>query len=89
MGIIEIKVKTNQKEQKIETNGNNIIVSLTEVPKDGKANEELVKYLRKVFKKPVSLVSGQKSKNKTILIEGLENDKIMELTFQAFAKAKS
>ena len=78
MGIIKIKVKSHQNVQNIKINGSEIIVSLTSLPKEGKANEELVKYLHKLTKQPVSIVSGLKSKNKLVSIAGLETSKFIE-----------
>ena len=43
-------------------------VWIKEKPIDGKANEELIKVLKKHFKKPVKIVSCFKSRNKIIEI---------------------
>ncbi|MFA5485018.1 MAG: DUF167 domain-containing protein [Candidatus Pacearchaeota archaeon] len=67
--IINVKVKTNSKEQKIiKEDENNYIVLLKKQPIDGKANKELLKLLTKHFKSNVLLLRGEKSKNKIIKI---------------------
>lgn len=45
-------------------------VELKAKPKEGEANLELVKFLSKHFKKKVKIVSGFKSRIKTISFEG-------------------
>lgn len=67
--IINVKVKTNSKEQKIiKEDENNYTVLLKKQPIDGKANKELLKLLTKHFKSNVLLLRGEKSKNKIIKI---------------------
>lgn len=66
---IHVKVKTNSKEQKIiKEDENNYIIYLKKQPIDGKANQELLKLLTKYFKSKVSLLRGERSKNKIIEI---------------------
>jgi uncharacterized protein (TIGR00251 family) len=45
-------------------------VELKAKPKEGEANQELVKFLSKHFKKKVKIISGFKSRIKTISVEG-------------------
>ncbi len=65
--IIKIKVKPNSKEQKIEKiSENEFKINLKEKAEDNKANLELLKLLRREFKKPVRIIKGLKSKNKIV-----------------------
>ncbi len=64
---IKIKVHTNSSQQKIERRKENIYeVWLKEKPINNKANEKLIKILREYLKRQVKIISGLKSKNKTI-----------------------
>ncbi|MGB5594483.1 MAG: DUF167 domain-containing protein [Crocosphaera sp.] len=70
---IQVKVKPNAKQQKIEesTEGN-FIISLKSPPTEGKANQELIKLLGKRFNVPkshISIKSGVSSRQKLIEIE--------------------
>jgi len=50
-------------------------IQITAPPTDGKANEHLIRFIAKiagVAKSRVTLVSGQTSRQKTLLIEGLD-----------------
>jgi uncharacterized protein (TIGR00251 family) len=57
--IIRIKIEKNKEYE----------VWIKEKPIDGKANEELIKVLKKYFGKSVKIVHGFKSKKKVIDIE--------------------
>ena len=65
---IKIKVKPNSEEQKIEKKRGYYIVNLKSPPKNGKANLELIKFLRKYFNQQVKIKSGLRSKEKIIEI---------------------
>lgn len=68
---INIKVQPNSKKQEIQKSIDGKIskVFLKNPPKDNKANEELVKFLKKHFKKEVKIIKGFTSKRKTIEIK--------------------
>jgi uncharacterized protein (TIGR00251 family) len=66
---LKIKLHPNSSQEKIvKLNDEEYEVWIKEKPIDGKANEELIKLLKKHFKKPVKIVSGLKSRNKIIEI---------------------
>lgn len=69
---IQIKVKPNSKQQKIEEeNDGTLIVRLKSLPVDGKANQELIEMLAKKFrvaKSQIIIKSGLSSRNKLIEI---------------------
>ncbi len=51
-----------------------IKIRLAAPPVDGEANEELVRFLAKLFRVPrqqIALISGQKSKNKLVRVSGV------------------
>lgn len=70
---IQIKVKPNSKQQKIEKSADGSwIVRLKSPPIDGKANKELIELLAKQFKVAKSKViikAGVSSKNKLVEID--------------------
>lgn len=71
---IFIKAKPGSKKEKIEkVDENHFIVAVKEPPVDGKANEAIVRVLSEYFKIPksqVRIISGQKSRQKIIEIDG-------------------
>ena len=68
--IINIKVKPSSEKQEIkELSNNHYTISLKNPPENNKANLELVKLLKKHFKKDIKIIKGKKSKNKIIEIK--------------------
>ena len=68
---IEIKVIPNAKKREISREGSGLKVKLTSVPRDGKANEELVEYLSEIFqvkKSGIKILRGEKDRRKVISI---------------------
>ena len=64
----------------LDAEGNRAIkVAVTVVPEDGKANEAVIKLLSKAWRVPrssISVVLGQTSRSKTLLIAG-DGDRIL------------
>ncbi len=57
-------------------------IRLAAPPVDGEANEELVRLLAKLFSVPrtnVSIIGGQRSKNKLIRLEGVSSESFREV----------
>ncbi len=67
--IISLSVKTQQPKQEIIITKNRFVVCLKSKPEKNKANTELVNILKKEFKQPAIIISGQKSKTKKVLVE--------------------
>ncbi|OKH18259.1 hypothetical protein NIES593_22325 [Hydrococcus rivularis NIES-593] len=69
---IQVKVKPNSRQQKIEeVDGGSLVICLKSPPIDGKANQELIELLAKKFKVAKSQVLikfGLSSKNKLVEI---------------------
>lgn len=63
---IEVKIHANSSQEKIEKRGEKYEVWLKEKPVDNKANEKLLKILKKYFNKQVKIIKGLKSRNKII-----------------------
>jgi len=66
--IIEVKVKPNSPEFKIERKNRSIIIYCKSSPEDNKANREIIKELKKLTNKEVRIVKGLTSKKKSIVI---------------------
>ncbi|MCD6557960.1 MAG: DUF167 domain-containing protein [Candidatus Aenigmarchaeota archaeon] len=65
---IEVFVKTDQPEFRIEQKEGRTIIFLRAKPENDAANRELVNELRKIYK-DVKLLRGFNSKRKTLLID--------------------
>ncbi len=63
---LSIKIHPNSSQEKIEKRGGKYEAWLKEKPIDNKANEKLVKVLKKYFKKDIRIKSGFNSRNKII-----------------------
>ena len=75
---LEVKVKPDQREFKINRNDGNIVVSLKSSPVKNQANIELIKMFTKILKKPVSIASGKNSKVKVLKIEYMTKEEVLE-----------
>ena len=64
-GRLEIYIKPNKQKNNIILN-EKVTIELNAIPEDGKANHELLKYLKKLTKKQWRIVSGLKSRKKIL-----------------------
>lgn len=72
---IEVKVKVRQKNESVKPGGEQLIVCVRAVPTDGKANKRVIELVAKHLRVPksrLSIVSGLKSRIKTININVAE-----------------
>ena len=79
--LLRVIVRPNSKEKSFiaHITPEAIIVNLKEPAREGKANSELLKKLSKMLKvssSDISLVAGHKSREKTLLIIGLDAEQI-------------
>ena len=66
---IQVKVKPSSKTEDLSREGDSFIVKVKEPPKEGKANQAVIKLLAEHFGVPYSqvrIVSGLRSRNKVI-----------------------
>ena len=71
-GKFKILVKPNSKENKIERfdkERHAYIIHIKAKPEDNKANTEIIKFLSRLLKRKVSILSGFKSREKIIQVE--------------------
>lgn len=70
MSLIKVTVKPkSQKTEVLEQGEDFYKIAIKAPPDKGKANKELVKFLHKITKKRVTIVSGLKSKEKMVRLE--------------------
>lgn len=77
--VLSIFVKPNSPKFRIELDGDEVVVYATEEPEKGKVNKEIIKQLTKLFHTKVELVSGATSKEKKLLIQGIEKQEIQRV----------
>ncbi len=63
---LKIKVKPNQPETKILKEGEELVIAVAAPADKSKANIELLKFLRRKYKKEVKLISGTTSRKKIV-----------------------
>ena len=72
--VIDVFVKPNSSKFEITVEDEEIVVFCTEEPVRGKVNKELVKEFSKLFHSRVKIVSGFTSRQKRLLIQGMNKD---------------
>ncbi len=73
---LKVKISTGKSKFYIKQKDDILLVGVKSNPIDGKANLEIIKELKKIFKREVRIVFGHKSKNKIIEIDFLEKNEI-------------
>jgi len=66
---IQVKVKPNSRSEEVRREGDSFIVKVKEPPREGKANQAVIRLLAEhlgVPKSQVRILSGSKSKNKVV-----------------------
>jgi uncharacterized protein (TIGR00251 family) len=77
--VLNVYVKPDSREFKIEVEDDELVVHCKESPVKGKVNRELTKELSKVFKRKVGITSGFTSKQKRVLITDINLEKVDEI----------
>ena len=67
--VLNVYVKPDSREFKIEIEDEGLVVHCRESPVKGKVNRELTKELSRIFKRKVDITSGFTSKQKKVMIE--------------------
>jgi uncharacterized protein (TIGR00251 family) len=76
--IATIKISPNAKKNEIIKTDTELKIKITAQPIDGKANKALIEFLSKTFKIPktsISIIKGETSKEKTILLSVTDKEK--------------
>lgn len=80
--IVNIKISPNSKKNEIVREEEYTKIKITAQPIDGKANKALIEFLSKNFKIPktsIKILKGETSKEKTILFETKDEEKLQKL----------
>jgi len=70
---IQVRIKPNSKTEEVKQEGDGFIVKVKEPPKEGKANQAVIKILARHFNVPqsqVRILSGFKNRDKIIEVMG-------------------
>jgi len=82
MATLDVRVQPRAKRMAHAWEGETLKVWTTAAPTDGQANEAVIAYLAgqlKLAKSKLTLVSGERHRNKRIEVDGLDRDEIREL----------
>jgi uncharacterized protein len=80
---ITIFVKPNSPIFKIEFDETEIVVHSTEEPVKGKVNKEIIKEFTKLLRSKVEIASGFTSKDKQLIVKGIEKQRVEKLLKQS------
>ena len=80
--VLDLYVRPNSKEFKIESQIDELVVFCRETPVKGRANRELIKELSKIFNRRVEIVSGFTSRQKKVFIESFSSKEVTEILNQ-------
>ena len=72
--VVAVFVKPNSKQFQLKVEDDMLVALCRESPVKGRVNKELIKELSRIFKKRVEIVSGFTSKQKKLLITGINMD---------------
>ncbi|WP_022669642.1 DUF167 domain-containing protein [Hippea alviniae] len=78
--VIQLRVKPNSRHESIGFENGLLVLKIREKPVEGKANKAVVEKLAKFFgvaKGCIEIVSGEKSKEKRVRIDCIDDDEIL------------
>lgn len=81
--VLDVHVKLNSKNFRVELDGDELVVSCREAPVKGKVNREVVKKLSRLFNRQVEIVSGFSSRQKKLLIRDIEVEEVSRILASA------
>jgi uncharacterized protein (TIGR00251 family) len=81
--VLDVHVKPNAKEFRLELDEGMLVVSCREAPVKGKVNKELLKKLSRLFDRRVELVSGFTSRQKKFLVRDIEAEEVNRILVSA------
>ena len=77
--VLDVHVKPNAKEFRLELEEDGLVVSCREAPVKGKVNKELMKQLSRIFSRKVELLSGFTSRQKKLLVSGITEEEVNKI----------
>jgi uncharacterized protein (TIGR00251 family) len=73
---MEVRVKTGSNRFALVRSGGRLVLEVTSPPREGMANLEIVKGLRRMLGRHVEIVRGMKSKDKVLLVVGATPEEV-------------
>lgn len=80
--VLTLRISPNASKNEIIKTPEGIKIKITAQPIDGKANKTLIEFLSKQFKVPKSyfeIIRGETSKDKSILINNIDAEKVNQI----------
>lgn len=80
--VLTLRISPNASKNEIIKTREGIKIKITAQPIDGKANKALIEFLAKQFKVPKSyfeIIRGETSKDKSILINNIDAEKVNQI----------
>ncbi|MDK2789502.1 MAG: uncharacterized protein PWP15_9 [Methanothermococcus sp.] len=80
--LIDIEITPNAKKNQIggiNTWRKRLEIRIKEQPIEGKANKEIIKFLKKTLKKNIEIVAGSTSSQKTVLVVDAKKEEVIEI----------
>jgi uncharacterized protein (TIGR00251 family) len=66
--LLEVRVKPNSDRFSLSRREGRLVLEVASPPREGEANTEIVKGLKRLFRKDIEIVRGLKGKDKVILV---------------------
>jgi uncharacterized protein len=83
--VLDVHVKHNAKQFRLELDGDEVVASCREAPMKGKVNKELLKRFSRLFARQVELVSGFTSRQKRFLVRDIDADEVERILSSALS----
>jgi uncharacterized protein (TIGR00251 family) len=80
--VMEVFVKPKLAKFEVALEGDEVVVRCTEEPVKGKENKQLLKALSKFLHTNVELISGATSRQKRLLLKGIEKNDLEHFLFK-------
>jgi uncharacterized protein (TIGR00251 family) len=80
--ILSVRVKPGSGRFSLTERGDDAVLELASPPREGQANQELVRELSRLLRCEVRILSGLRSRRKLILLRGI-TEKDLELALEA------
>ena len=80
--ILKVFVKPNSQSFKVLFDCHEIIIYSTEEPVKGKVNKQIIRELTRLFHAKVELISGSTSKEKQLIIFGINKNQVEQILNQ-------
>ncbi len=77
--LIGVRIKPNSKRFALSRKDDQLILEITSPPKEGRANTEIVKGLKRIFGRDVEIVKGFKGREKVILVRNARDAEINKI----------